>query len=69
MNKIYTTVGSSELKVNPRKVFDMLDGGPVVILSKSTPKAVMVSIEEWNTMSQLFEECIESILIKDKLDG
>jgi PHD/YefM family antitoxin component YafN of YafNO toxin-antitoxin module len=36
-------------------VFALVEQGPVVVLSKATPKAVMVSVDEWNRIANRLE--------------
>jgi len=49
MQKQYETISSRELRSNPAAAMQKADAEPVVILSGSTPRAVMVSFEQWNT--------------------
>lgn len=56
MHTLYQTYGSGDLKANPNKAFEMTKDGPVVILSRTQPKAVMVSPEEWNLKAKRLAE-------------
>jgi len=49
MQKQYETISSRELRSNPASAMQKAEVEPVVILSGSTPRAVMVSFEQWNT--------------------
>ena len=48
MHALPQTLGSGELRANVNQAFQMAENGPVVILSKSTPKGVMISPEQWD---------------------
>lgn len=52
MNELYQTIAAGELKANTNEAFAMAAKGPVVILSKATPKAVLVSPDEWNRIAR-----------------
>lgn len=41
----------TELQKETVKVFGKLDAGPVVLASHSKPAAVLVSVEEWDKIS------------------
>lgn len=48
MNAIPQTVATGDLKSNPAAVFRMIEAGPVVVMNRTTPAAVMVSPHAWN---------------------
>lgn len=52
MHELYQTYGSGDLKANPNQAFKMADAGPVVLLSRTQPKAVLVSPEMWNDIAR-----------------
>jgi prevent-host-death family protein len=63
MNEVYQTIAAGELKANTNEAFAMLEGGPVVVLSKATPKAVLISVQEWNRIAKrlkLLETLVEA---------
>jgi prevent-host-death family protein len=63
MNELYRTIAAGDLKANTNEAFAMLEGGPVVVLSKATPKAVLVSVNEWNRIARrlrLLETLVEA---------
>jgi prevent-host-death family protein len=63
MNELYQTIAAGDLKANTNEAFAMLEGGPVVVLSKATPKAVLVSVQEWNRIAKrlkLLETLVEA---------
>ena len=71
MNQLYQTFGSGDLKTNANKAFQMAEAGPVVILSRTQPKAVMVNPEMWNAtarkMSKL-EAIVEAMAVAGQND-
>lgn len=48
MHELYQTYGAGELKTNPNSAFEMAATGPVVVMSRTVPKVVMVSPQMWN---------------------
>jgi prevent-host-death family protein len=52
MHELYQTLAAGDLKANTNEAFAMTEKGPVVILSKATPKAVLVSPSEWNRIAR-----------------
>jgi prevent-host-death family protein len=52
MHELYQTLAAGALKANANEAFAMAEKGPVVILSKATPKAVLISPEEWNRIAK-----------------
>lgn len=51
MHQLYQTVPTGELKSNPAAAFVKTADGPVVVLSRATPKVVMGSPEEQKVRS------------------
>ena len=63
MNELYQTIAAGDLKANTNEALAMLEDGPVVVLSKATPKAVIVSVKEWNRIAKrlkLLETLVEA---------
>ena len=52
MHELYQTIAAGDLKSNTNEAFEMAENGPVVVLSKATPKAVLVAPEEWNRIAK-----------------
>jgi len=52
MHEIYQTMAAGELKANTNEAFTLAQKGPVIILSRATPRAVLVSPEEWNRIAR-----------------
>ena len=61
MNELYQTVAAGDLKSHTAAVFDMAEKGPVVVMSRSTPKAVMVAANEWNATARLIKDLQEQL--------
>jgi prevent-host-death family protein len=55
MYELHQMVSAGELKHNINDVFEKTQTGPVVILSRATPKAVLVSPEHWNAAAKRLE--------------
>jgi prevent-host-death family protein len=52
MNELYQTIAAGDLKANANEAFAMAEKGPVVVLSRATPKAVLVAPDEWNRIAK-----------------
>ena len=52
MHELYQTIAAGDLKSNTNDAFQMAEHGPVIVLSKATPKAVLVSPDEWNRIAR-----------------
>ncbi len=52
MHELYQTIAAGDLKANTNQAFAMAEKGPVIILSRATPKAVLVSPDEWNRIAK-----------------
>ena len=52
MHELYQTFGSGDLKANANIAFEMAEKGPVMILSRTQPKAVMVNPTQWNATAR-----------------
>jgi prevent-host-death family protein len=52
MHELYQTIAAGDLKANTNEAFAMAEKGPVVILSRATPKAVLVARDEWNRIAR-----------------
>ena len=48
MNKLPQTFPAGDLRAHANKAFELAQSGPVMVLSKATPKAIMVSPEIWD---------------------
>ena len=64
MHELYQTFGSGDLKANANRAFEMAKSGPVMILSRTQPKVVMVHPDQWNATArelQRMESLIEEL--------
>ena len=52
MYELHQTASAGDLKSNTNAVFEKAEIAPVVILSRATPKAVMVSPAYWNAVAK-----------------
>lgn len=69
MHELYQTLAAGELKAKTNEAFAMAQKGPVIILSKATPKGVLVSPDEWNRIAkrlQVLEAQQEAQQIEDR---
>jgi len=48
MNKVMPTAPISDVHLHQKELLKRIDGEPVVLMSRSQPAAVLVSVEEWN---------------------
>ena len=52
MHQLYQTFGAGDLKSNANTAFQMAESGPVVVLRKTQPAAVMINPDKWNDIAQ-----------------
>ena len=55
MHALHRTTSAGDLKTYTNAVFEKAKEGPVVVLSRATPKAVMISPEEWDRLAHRLE--------------
>ena len=67
MHELYQTVAAGDLKAHTAAVFDMAEKGPVVVMSRATPKAVMVAASEWNATARLIQDLREQLAREKRL--
>ena len=56
MQELFQTVAVGEMKSHPNATFRMAEKGPVVVMSRSVPKAVVVNPDEWNRIAAEMRE-------------
>ena len=56
MNKVPQFVAISEMKVNQPKVLARLTNGPVILANRSKPAAVLLSVEQWDSLVGQIED-------------
>lgn len=61
MHQLYQTVPTGAFKQNPAKTFKIAESGPVVVMSRSKPVAVMISPEEWDKTAKQITELQEQL--------
>ena len=52
MQELPQTASTSDFKVNPNAIFEKAEDGPVMVLSRATQKAVVVSPKYWNELAK-----------------
>ena len=52
MHELYQTIAAGDLKANTNEAFALVEKGPVIVLSRATPKAVLVAPDEWNRIAK-----------------
>ena len=52
MHELYQTIAAGDLKANTNEAFALAEKGPVIVLSRATPKAVLVAPDEWNRIAR-----------------
>lgn len=55
MPQLPQTTPISHIRINQEKVLAKLANGPVVLIQKNEPAAILVSPDEWNRMTQRLE--------------
>lgn len=57
MQPVQNIVPISDFRNNQDEVLQMMDAkGPVILAQRSTPRAVLVSVEQWNEIAKQLEE-------------
>jgi len=57
MQRMPPVVPASDLRQNQANVLTMIDDGPVIIAQRGHAVAVIVRLEDWNTIHAELEEC------------
>ncbi|MCB0129071.1 MAG: type II toxin-antitoxin system Phd/YefM family antitoxin [Caldilineaceae bacterium] len=52
MQKLQQTAPISDMRKDQESVLSMMEQGPVVLMARSRPKAVIVDPDEWNAIAQ-----------------
>ena len=71
MNQLYQTIGAGDLRTNVNDAFKMAEKGPVVVLSRTQPKAVMVNPDHWNAAAHelsVLRAIVEAMEIASRKD-
>ena len=68
MHELYQTIAAGDLKANTNNAFAMAERGPVVVLSRATPKAVLVAPDEWNRIAERLK-ILEALLEAQRIEA
>jgi prevent-host-death family protein len=72
MQTVHQTIAADDLRAKPTEAFAMLAEGPVVVLGRAEPKAVLVSVDEWNRIAKrlkMLEALVEAQRIEARNDA
>lgn len=72
METLQQTAPISDLRKNQEAVLSLMENGPVILMARSRPKAVMVDPEEWNQIAkrlQFLEQERRSSIALKKLEA
>ncbi|MEZ4726986.1 MAG: type II toxin-antitoxin system prevent-host-death family antitoxin [Caldilineaceae bacterium] len=61
MDKIMPTAPISDVHLNQKELLKRINDAPVVLMSRSQPAAVLVSVEEWNRTAQAIDIMLDLI--------
>ena len=61
MNKVMPTAPSSDVHLNQKELLQRVSDQLVVLMSRSQPAAVLVSVDEWNQMATAIDVMLELI--------
>lgn len=61
MDKVMQTAPISDVHLNQKTLLKRLIDNPIVLMSRSQPAAVLVSVEEWNRTAMAMEIMLELI--------
>lgn len=61
MHELYQTIPTGDLKSNPAATFAKTVDGPVVVMSRATPKVVMVAPTQWDSTARLIQDLQEQL--------
>jgi len=56
MQTVQQIVPISDFRINQDDVLEMMDKEPVILAQRSRPRAVLVSVADWNTMVKQLQE-------------
>ena len=55
MQQMPQVIPISDLRTRQDEVLAMAEHAPLILAQRSTPRVVVVSIQEWNKMAQIYE--------------
>jgi len=62
LTRVPQTASMQDIKNRTGEVTDHLTKGPVLLMNRATPQAVIVSTEQWNAIVNRFEEMQDAII-------
>jgi len=62
LDRVPQTASMNDMKNQTAKVTKMFASGPVVLMNRATPQAVMVSPKQWNELLDKVEEMQDAII-------
>ncbi len=61
MDKVMPTAAISDVHLNQKELLKRVNDAPVVLMSRSQPTAVLVSVEEWNRTARAMDLMLDLI--------
>ncbi|MFN8488294.1 MAG: hypothetical protein U0350_11920 [Caldilineaceae bacterium] len=61
MDKVMPTAPISDVHLNQKELLKRINDAPVVLMSRSQPAAILVSVEEWNRTAQAIDIMLDLI--------
>ena len=61
MDKVMPTAPISDVHLNQKQLLERLAQEPVVLMNRSQPAAVLISVEEWNRTAMAMDAMLELI--------
>jgi len=61
MNKVPQLEPITRMQTRPTEVIAMLEAGPVILAQRSKAAAVLVSVKQWDSLSELLEDLTDTV--------
>ena len=61
MNRVQQIEPITTIQKAPTEVLAMLANGPVILAQRSRPAAVLVSVKQWDNLSELLEDLTDTV--------
>lgn len=61
MDKVMPTAPISDVHLKQKELLNRVNDAPVVLMSRSQPAAVLVSVEEWNRTAEAMELMLDLV--------
>lgn len=62
LTRMPQTASMQDIKNRTSEVTDHLANGPVLLMNRATPQAVVVSVKQWDTIVERMEEMQDAII-------